>query len=278
MERVLLAFKEKSPHIKRLVYYDNPESHVPGGYSETAQKIMKLADTILFANSHLAAYPFAGLEKIQKFGLGYFPLEQVTVWEKQRNSALREQIRQEFFKKHQILSTRTLSVYFGGANTVYFEQAFPAFLKMIGDNEPELTDQLFVLQQHPRAKEEGNMDALALNAWLDSHPQARSHFIVSDVDFSTAMILADRALYYQTGAAMQFALLGIPAYQVGLPYEDAAVRSGLAISVADGKTLFDTFEKESVEAYTFEQKEAAKIQLGIRSDWQDILFQAFQID
>ncbi|VHO03447.1 hypothetical protein [Candidatus Rhabdochlamydia sp. T3358] len=46
------ALKEKK--ITHFAYYDNPENFVPGGYSSTAAKVMKLAQGVFFANAHLA--------------------------------------------------------------------------------------------------------------------------------------------------------------------------------------------------------------------------------
>ena len=45
---------KKQGQAKRVVYYDNPEPYVPGGYSEVAKDPMEKAHKVFFANANLA--------------------------------------------------------------------------------------------------------------------------------------------------------------------------------------------------------------------------------
>jgi hypothetical protein len=50
LHKSLAEFASKSA---RFAYYDNPEAYVPGGYSSSAAKAMRVAQKVLFANANL---------------------------------------------------------------------------------------------------------------------------------------------------------------------------------------------------------------------------------
>ncbi len=132
---------------KTYVYYDNPEEFVPGGYSETANKIRAIADRTLFANANLAT----GEKDI---GIGYSPVvNDVLEIRKMRETSDRT----AFLKKHEIEDTgQKIIVYFEGANETHYTQAFPHFLDLL--KEWDFSNTVLVFQQHPRALKEGNRD------------------------------------------------------------------------------------------------------------------------
>jgi hypothetical protein len=72
--------EKKNPELLRLAYYDNPEPYVPGGYSETAAKVMQLAHRTLFANANLADQPH------KQKGIGYYPTEEAETLRRLRKS------------------------------------------------------------------------------------------------------------------------------------------------------------------------------------------------
>ncbi|MBM3198831.1 MAG: hypothetical protein FJZ58_06215, partial [Chlamydiae bacterium] len=70
------ALQEEAPQALRIAYYDNLESFVPGGYTETAAQVIKLSTRVLFANANLAEEGILS-SKEKALGIGYYPLDQV---------------------------------------------------------------------------------------------------------------------------------------------------------------------------------------------------------
>jgi len=168
------------------VYYDNPEPYVPGGYSEVIARVLKeKIDGVLFANARLADQKIfqTPSEEIPleapRFGIGYYPLDAA-----EKLLALRqkkEKLRHCFFAKHNIEDhDQPLLVYLGGANQVYYEEAFPYFLKLL--SHPLLNDYTIVMQPHPRDPFEGD-----------------GSLVISSEPFLEALAMAD-ALLYQSSA------------------------------------------------------------------------------
>lgn len=240
-EAIQKKTQAKSPHVKRAVYYENPESFVPGGYSEAMSKVIPIASYVLFANANLATDPTFPIDLAQKnvVGLGYsnLPQEVDLLRDKKKQNP-----RQLFFQEHGICDHgQKIVVYVGGANEVYYESAFPHFLKLIENTNR--SDYLFVFQQHGRAAREGNRDRAFIQA---KHP-----IVCSKWNFDDALSVADAVLYFQTSAAMKFVLAGIPTYQVAKePYNDFLIRGGISLCALDQAELFSLLERpwKSVDA------------------------------
>jgi len=225
--------KEKHPSIKRAVYYDNPEKYVPGGYSEMADKVIEHAQLVIFANQSLV---HKGIEKEvgapidlsekDLIGIGYYPKTEANQIAALRNHKDR---RSKFFVQNRIEDRgQKIYVYVGGANEEYYERAFPHFIKLVSEIKDD--NAIWILQQHPRAKVDGNRDAkLIKKSHLDQ-------FIISEVSTPEALSIADGVFYYQTSMAAQFVFAGIPLIaQIGHePYDDLLIRAGYPfISNAD---------------------------------------------
>ena len=238
--QILQDLKERN--IKSVAYYDNPEPFVPGGYSEMVAKAAKQASIVLFANAHLASNPIyeklgveINLPLNKRVGLGYYPLEQadeIVFLRKTQGKAARS----EFFLETEIQDKdQKLLVYFGGNNTEYFEEAFPAFLSFLSQavEHNNRSNIVIVFQQHPGAKQK-NLDRTLLQNWIDAHKDFNNdiQIIFSNKSASEMLLIADSALYYQTSMGPLFALAGIPSIQVGHKvYEDILVKEGLCYVV-----------------------------------------------
>lgn len=275
------SIAELAPQVKRIAYYDNPEAFVPGGYSDIAAKVMKEAQVVLFANSNLANEPLYSradseihLEKQDKIGLGYYPIEEAVKIENERSSSGVEK-RKEFLTLNQIEdSGQQLLVYTGGNNKDYFENAFPAFLDFVTHlmQKEDLSDKIIVLQQHPGAKTE-NLDGKLLEAWkstLGRHKHA-PELIISKLNTNQALVIADAVIYHQTSMGPQFVLAGIPVIQVARePYEDILVKNELCFIANSGDDF--SFALNTIKSGQFEiPSEKIQIGLGLNEDWSTIL-------
>lgn len=279
VQRALARFAER---VKRMAYYDNPESYVPGGYSSIAAKVMEIAHSVLFANANLASSKlFQGpgeeivLANKQKIGLGYYPIEQAKKIASRRAVEKAPMRLQFFFKNGLHDQGEKLLVYFGGNNAEYFDKALPAFLELLGHSNP--SNYMILIQQHPGARSR-NIDRDLILNWMDKQPQdTLPHILFSDLDQEAVQIIADAALYYQTSMAPQFALAGIPTIQVGHnKFEDILIRNHLAPSVTNKEQfeeamhgLTDRIEIPNTLIYNA---------LGINSDWLDILKKTTQLN
>lgn len=266
----------------RLAYYDNPEPFVPGGYSKVAAQVMLAAQGILFANSNLAkAVLFLepgkeiDLADRLKIGLGYYPVSQA---EKIVQRRAKEQIalRRQIYTRNGIGETgQKTFVYFGGNNDEYFGKAFPAFLQLLSESmlTSDLSDLVFIIQQHPAAKVK-NLDGRLVAEWIkqnNTNPHAPK-IIVSDFSSDDAQVVAEGAFYYQTSMGPQFVLAGIPVVQIGHEtYEDVLVRNQLCSSVTQPEQL----EKVIVDLQKNRKKEFDQKVildgLGIKQNWLNLL-------
>ncbi len=232
-----------------IAYYDNPEPLVPGGYSKVAGEVMKLASKVLFANANLETSPLLDVPFEKRVGLGYYPTaaaEKVAKRRAEEGKRMRQQFGYE---------DKKIMVYFGGNNEEYFGEAFPAFLSFLSE---DLTDYIFVLQQHPAAKEKN----------IDRQMVQDAPLIISDWTSEDIQVIADGALYYQTSMGPQFALAGIPMLQVGhKTYEDVMVRSGMCPSVTNGEDFAEQIAKMEPTLMSEEQRQAIYKIIGIRDDW-----------
>ena len=245
-EKVLELFQTLGK--KTYVYYDNPEEFVPGGYSETANKIRALADKTLFANANLAT-------EERDIGIGYSPvLNDVLEIRKMRETSDRA----AFLNAHGIKDTgQKIIVYFGGANETYYDQAFPHFLDLL--KEWDFSNTVLIHQQHPRALKEGNRDGNLL-------PQ----IVLSKVNNKEALAIANVALYYQTSMSPLFYFSGVPTFQVGHEsYPDVLIRTGLCQSITKHSEISQILSPP--QTTIDEQKISAEI--GYKENWRDILLE-----
>lgn len=282
------TFKETNPQVKRLVYYDNPESYVPGGYSDIAEKTMQVADRVLFSNINLVHSPIyknkkeeASIPFEKRYGIGYYPMVRA---QEIRESRLKEKkthsMRAKFFEEYQIQGKdKKVVVYFGGNNNEYYESAFPAFKKFLVESikETDLSYLIFVIHQHPMAKN-SNRDWNHLEDWIQEvrgNPKApiltRSHWSLNQIQ-----TIADCALYYQTSMAAQFALAGIPTIQIGHEmYEDILIKNRVIPSVISTNSFTETIIKGNYEENKSDL-ESLRGHLGIRDDYTTALVEAIK--
>lgn len=261
MANVQEAIALRSPTIKRIAYYDNPEPFVPGGYSETAEKVMSCAQKVLFSNANLAKTPlYASPDKLislpfeNRIGLGYYPVKAAAFLEAARE-ARHDIARRTFFQEHQISDKgQKILVYLGGNNDVYFEKAFPAFLHLLKESNLSSSEYIVLMQHHPGDKKRE----------IDVNLSGGYPIYISNTNSEEALILADAALYYQTSMGSQLVLAGIPAIQVGHDrYNDILVRNSLAATATTAEEFL-----HAVKACNKPMKNAKLLNdLGISKDW-----------
>lgn len=255
------ALSSRAPSILRVAYYDNPESYVPGGYSDVASLVIGAAQRVLFANSNLAKTPH------QSVGIGYYPLEQAAKIA-ERRLVEKTSLRSQFFSKCGMEDRgQKVLVYTGGNNEEYFSKAFPAFLQMA--EQIDCKEYVVVLQQHPGAKEK-NRDVNTMHEWQERHPNGK--MIVSDFSSEDAQVMADAILYYQTSMGPQFVLSGIPTIQVGHEvFKDILVVNGLCSSATNGPDFIKALNE--IKSQRSLDKNVIKKGLGLLPDWQERLIQ-----
>lgn len=276
------ALKSQASKSLRLAYYDNPEGYVPGGYSAVAAKVMLAAQGVLFANANLVKTPLyqAPSQEIclspeKRIGLGYYPISQAEKIAKRRMSD-QSQIRAQLFSKYSLIDRgQKVLVYAGGNNDEYFSKALPAFLKFLNEAslQGDLSNFVFLLQQHPGAKEK-NFDVKLVRQWLEQHGgTARIHqFFISEFNSDDAQVVADGMFYYQTSMGPQFVLAGIPTIQAGHnTYEDILVKNGLCSTVTNVDGLMSALARLQGNVLVESSNEAIMQGLGISSDWANRL-------
>jgi hypothetical protein len=273
------ALASKAPETLRIAYYDNPESFVPGGYSATAATVMFAAQRVLFANANLQKAPVyeteakeISLPHAQRIGLGYYPTSQAEGIAKRRSEE-KVELRSKLFEKYGIVEKgQKFLVYFGGNNTAYFEQAFPALLGFA--QEVDLSNVVIALQQHPGAARGSNLDFLSLGEWNSQHAASAKapKIFLSKETTETMQVVCDGGLYYQTSMGPLMALAGIPLVQVAHEtYPDLVVRSGLCPSVTSGSGFAEAVQ--GITPVTVSEERAAAIRkgLGIDPEWYNNL-------
>jgi len=278
------SLAEEAPSVLRLAYYDNPEPYVPGNYSETAAKVMRAADRVLFANANLAGEPIyeapgkaVELDNRKRFGVGYYPLsqaEKIALRRQSEHLTLRSQI---FHQCGLEESGQTLLVYAGGNNEEYFSKAFPAFLRFLSlaSQTADLSNYVVLLQQHPGAAKL-NRDGQLLANWLTQN-QGKSlpRFCVSRTTFENAEVAADVILYYQTSMGPQFVLAGIPVIQTGHNcYEDVLIKNHLCPSAVNENELLACLQNLRRDGTV--SREMIAQALGFHLDWPERLDQSIR--
>ncbi len=274
--KVQSKLAERYPSIVRIAYYDNPESFVPGGYSQTAAKVLQKAQVIFFANAKLAegaiySEPSCAIDVMgkQRFGIGYANLNDSEEILKNRKSEVRKNLRSSLLPS----SATTLAVYFGGANEVYYEQAFPRFLAIVQQaaKTRDLSYLTIILQQHPRALLEGNRDGILLEEWKKSAGSHAPHIEISTHSFNEILTAADLALYYQTSVAAKFMLSGVPTAQIGHdPYPDVLIRNHFCPAITNSKQFLQLIQHIPHEPSAENRKKIAR-ESGINPAWPEQL-------
>ncbi|MCH9811538.1 hypothetical protein K0U07_02100 [bacterium] len=228
---------------KKIVYYDNPEKFVSTTYSTLAEKMVAVSDVILFSNHHHARVGILGgtkkpvdLTQIECVGLGFYSqsiADQMLDFSKEEKDAFRKQL----FTSHSIEDRgQKILVIAGGANEEYYKAFFRFMLiarNILWDHHNLFDNTVFVLQQHPRAMQQGDKDgnciktAEMINQYNPSH---NVHFVVSNLKTPQALALANTVVYYQTSMAPQFILGGVKkVIQMvdSVPNKDMLVSAGI---------------------------------------------------
>jgi hypothetical protein len=270
---VMRQLSERS--IRRIAYYDNPEPFVPGGYSEVAASVIQLADTVLLANASLTQLESAPgrpipIEGTRVIGLGYYPVAQAERITARRSIAQREAVRAAFFQQQDLKDKgQKIVVYFGGNNRENFA-LFPKFLEMLEEEmkHSDLSDLMFVLQQHPGAKS-ANTDGKALEEWIQRNAGKKGvpKFVLSKGSTEDAQVYANEAWYHQTSMNVQFPLEGLASAQVPGPASDILTRNGFAPSIESAEQFHEAILRAQVGWYVVSDKAAVLAKLGIRPDW-----------
>jgi len=261
---------EKHPHIRRICYYENPEPYVPGGYSETAAKVIEKAQEIFFANNHLANRGEFSIDLSGKktAGIGYYNRQNADqILRLKKDPAKWQDLKKSVTDlKHRVL------VYIGGANETYYDEAFPHFVDLISTalkTQPEMLENTtLILQQHPRAKTEGNRDVSLLKQTLAQVQLPKNfHLLISPRSTPETLAIADAVLYYQTSMAAEFALANIPSIaQIGHQlYPDALMNAGYAHPAS---------VEELLQLGPYENQKRVEDQLGIDPNWRENLLKA----
>lgn len=238
----------QNKNLEIIAFVDNPEKEVAGEYGNQLQKIKQLATKVFYANVN---HP----KKPNEFGIGYSP----TLEKSEKIRASREKAkRSAFFEKHGLQDTgQKIVTFFGGANSYYYKHVIPLLSQILQNANQE--NVLFVLQQHPRAKDEGNVDWEAL----------QNNAILSKMNSDEILTYTDVILYNQTSMSPIFCDLGIPTFQIGPEWnQDVFYQLG-------GK-LMSCPEDFSIIHKPFQSFKKQKIyeEIGYDKHWQSNLLNA----
>lgn len=279
--------KKHHPEIKRAVYYDNPEPFVPGGYSEMAEKVIRRAQIVLFANAKL---PEKGIQNGEKapcklskkrlIGIGYYPKADAEIIRKLRNDPdAIGKLREDFFNRHKVEdSDQEIFTFVGGANDEYDFKAFPHFIDILSElvfyKDTPLKNTIVVVKQHPRSEDRGNHDGKTVEKFLERHALPRnSHILISgkgDMPTVDVCALSMGVFYHQTSMAAQFALASIPviAQVADKPNRDILLNCGYPfVDEAGGLAKVMTGFDQNVDPSTIEKE------LGFEDDWKSRLLE-----
>lgn len=274
--------QSKFPHIQRWVYYDKPESYVPGGYSKSANKLISLAHGILFANANLPnqtlwADPNSPIDTshCEQAGIGYCPLDLAINLRSIKGPKARANLLSSLNLPEQ---HQKIMLYIGHSSDEYFQKAFPAFLNMLDEltMTQDISNWCIVLHQHPNAKEFQD-ELILLREWKKKSPWNRPQIYINPVSFTEALAGANLALYYQAASVNQLVMAGMPTLQVThKTYPDLAIRSGLVPSVTRARTLYEQANTHLTTPPRYLPTDVYN-KLGIREDWEDVLMHALNI-
>lgn len=234
---IIKALRETYGDTKRLiVYYDNPEAFVPGGYSEVAEAAIAFGQPkeILFANKNLARADveiFKGVEGVKKTGLGFYAMEQVEALKAMRVGKEKSEGR--------------VFLYLGGSetNTEYMEKALPAFIEMLRGMSFEEEPTTLYFRGHPRSS---GVDFAAVEAIA----KPGLTVLKAPKDLLESLAIADYALYYQTSLSPLLVLGGIQAIQVGHEVYRETLVDKRIIPVAKTFSELEEILKRAPDAYS----------------------------
>jgi hypothetical protein len=272
--KVLLAFKEHAPHVTRILYYDNPDAYVPGGWSKWMAKSISVAQKVLFANASLTAAtiyetkaPFdaedktISLDHVTKEATGYYAID---VAEK---VALRRIA--EYKRTDGVIQIG----YAGGNNEECFTKAFPAMLQIFSKamKNKDLSNVKIFIHQHPGAVKE-NRDGKMVEQWKEINKENAPEitFITTAAEKEDGQVSADVMLYFQTSMAPQFVLAGIPTAQIGhVVFEDCIVSSGCVEIVTNQNQFLNLLQKIERSEFKAPSKDRIKEAVGYREDYKN---------
>jgi hypothetical protein len=264
-----------SSSAKRYVYYDNPEPYVLGEYSKRFESLLKTRpDGVLFASKTLPSETLFGEDRrvldchqLHKVGLGFYDLEDVLTI--QALVKKKQELREKLFYQLGIKDEKQkILTYLGGANSAYFDKAFPFFLKALEDSarDPFFENILLLLQQHPRAKQEG----LDLYALLSQGLPFQ--VFSSPLPLFEVIACSDLMYYYQTSIVSKLILSKRPLLQVSHePSEDVGVRLHLVDVVSSSKELPIASSKAVSKSFDEASLNSLKEGIGYDEHWQESL-------
>lgn len=239
----LEAILERYGKSKRVIlYYENPEVFVPGGYSELAQAAIVIGKPreIVFANENLAREGISvceGLEGVRKLGLGYYLMSDIEILKKLQAERGREKGR--------------VWLYLAGAETNrdYINKAFPAFINMVSEISFEENPITLIFRKHPRSS---GIDWEQLNALK----KPGLTILLDEDSLLNTLAIADYAFYYQTSLSPLLVLAGINTIQVGHEvYHEILVDKGIipvATNASEFRRILDSPKNEIAEEVVYD--------------------------
>lgn len=248
----------KKREIRSYAYYGDS---CPGGYSEVAEWVMKIATKVLFANSNLANGSVGGHFGV---GIGYYPVEEALKIASKKKS-VGAAIRLEILKQEALKMDQKLMLYLGKN-----KESLLTFLDSLAELKKSFNMSYFVVLFQ-------NQDKALLKEWSAEHgmdPKA-PRFEISEWSEEDALAAADAVFYDETRLMPLFPLIPIPAVQVRQKaYRDILVKNGLAPSATNSEELRRAFEDlENRQKIEPNEKEVFAL-LGLKENWFDHLKEA----
>ncbi len=224
-------YEEKVRKFKRLLYYDNFEPYVPGGYSELlALRLQTQFDGLLFASRKLAHEPIYGApgkeiaKDIPCYGIGFYPgVEEIAPASQKKKGLL---------------------LYLGAANPLFFDKGLPFFIDLLL-RKPHGGEWTLLYQPHPRAAYYNSPDLHMLEAAREALKKRSIELVISTGTPDEAMAEAMAVFYFQTSMIPRALLRDLALYQVAEEAnEDFAIRSGFASWIDSSDSLQAAIEKK----------------------------------
>lgn len=209
--------------VRVFVWYDNPAlDNIPGEYLPNALAAMRHADTVFFANKHLAIDPKLAKQigEVKAVGVGFRPMDVVNdVITRRGPEGDRAALRAD-------LGDKPVLVLLGGANDVYDNQTLPQFLASL--DQAVLDQYTVVIQRHPRAS---GKDIQQIELWDQGRGAVRVSIFPSSTE---ALVAADFVVCGQTTMDTDAQLAGVPVVKIG-DAKGILVQTGLSPLLEDGK-------------------------------------------
>lgn len=270
-EKNILEYVSKQhSSIEKIVYYDNLNSHIPGGYSNRAAEAINFADTV-WLNARLAKTGLyeredksISLEGKSVEALDYFNFSISNSIREDRRDRL--ELRTQFLKEHGIENTECKIIpYLGGNNTTYFEESLPTLINIIEEYPSILDTNVIVLFQHPGAKAE-NKDAQAIEAVKKKlNPPQSKNLLVTKWDSNRGLRVADHVFFSQTSMLSHILLANVPVTEINKKQNRDIFSSGNLVPFAKD---VETLKKALTESDDREPTREKTIQiLNCNVDW-----------